>query len=130
MKSSLLAGLDGRVHACNRLINGSSLDGEGNTVLVATGVVDGVVNPDRPRGLLEVLAVGAGDKVGAAVGQDTILGNLPAVALSVAGHGLGTSGVTELALTHAGEIDVDLLARVADGVEPELVAVEGEGDLV
>ncbi|KAI6749308.1 hypothetical protein HG530_015147 [Fusarium avenaceum] len=122
--------LDGRVHAANGLLNLSGLDGEGKAVLVTAGVVDAVVDPDRPRGLLEVLAVGAGDEAGTAVGQEAILVDLPAVALAVLGHGLSTSGVTELALAHTREINVGLLAREADRVEPELIANKLEGDLV
>jgi hypothetical protein len=127
---SLLGRLDGRVHTANGLLNINSLDGEGDAVLVTAGVVDAVVDPDRPRGLLEVLAVRAGDEVGAAVGEEAIFVDLPAVALAVPGHRLSTSGVTELALAHTREIDVGLLARVADRVEPELIANEVEGNII
>jgi hypothetical protein len=130
MTRNLNAGQDRSVRAGNRLLDSGGLDGEGNTVLVAAGVVDAVVDPDRPRGLLKVVAVRAGDEVGTAVGKDAILVDLPACSLGVLRRRLNAGGETELALAHAREINVSLLARVANGVEPELVTVELESGLV
>lgn len=127
----------GGVQAALRLLN---LDGAGRqaqAVLVTTGVGDPSANPDTPS---TVNVAGAGQQGASVEVQVASLINLPALALSVTGSRLNTSGVAELALacrnllafdisivvvvedllrTHTGAVDIELLTRVVSGEQPK-----------
>lgn len=75
------------------VLDGAGRDAE--AVLVAAGVVHARADPDAVRPLD---AVGAGDEAGAVEREVAVLVDLEALALAVAGRGLGAGGVAELAL--------------------------------
>ena len=85
------------------VLDGAGRDAE--AVLVAAGLVHARADPDAVRPLD---AVGAGDEAGAVEREVAVLVDLEALALAVAGRGLGAGGVAELALACR-----DLLARNA-----------------
>ena len=124
--------LSSRVNTGDRVLVLGGADSDGSTVLVATGVLDANIGPESVRAT-SLLAVGASDEALSIESEIAVLGDLPALGLSVLGKVpalVGVGGVAENALPHAGAVNVGLLSSLK-GVKVEFAKfVDVECDLV